>query len=462
MSARLRRLVVVLYGCRAGVIERGQGTLTFTYDEGYLAQGRATPLSLSMPLGRTPYPNRLVEAHLRGLLPDNADVRQRWARYFGLKDRDTFGLIAALGQDAPGGALYLPEDSWEQDLAATGRLEPVGEPEIAERLRRLRADAGDWLGDDEHWSLAGVQSKFTLRATDGGWAYPHGVEPSTHIVKPGISHIPGQALTEHVSQRALGTLGLIVAPTQYVEFEDQPAIVVTRFDRVVRDGTLLRVHQEDLCQAFGLDPARKYEADRGPGVARIADLLRTASGEDAVGGFARAVIANHLLGAPDAHAKNYSLLLAGPTTRLAPLYDVASGLLADREGALRYRKGAMSIGGERAFGQVHGRHWDAFAARCGLPPQQVRDWVRQTAATLPDALTDAIGSVPRTARHRQELSTVLVPRVVALGRIAVSALDEPEPLRRTGPDPAETIAAAALGAAGRPAQGQPGDNSTWG
>ena len=308
------RLVVVLYGRRVGEIERRAGSLRFTYDDDYLALPVATPLSLSMPLTGTTYTNRFVEAHLRGLLPDNDDVRRRWAQHFGLRDRDTFGLIAAIGSDAAGGALFIPEEKYPEALDE-GSVTPVTDAQIAERLRRLRADSTDWLGDEEHWSLAGAQSKFTLRALGHDWGIAHGSEPSTHIVKPGISSIPAQALIEHVSMLAVTSMGLGVAATRYMEFEDQPAIVVTRFDRRERNGRWERIHQEDLCQAFALDPSRKYERDGGPGARRIADLLRNTSGPEAVERFGRAVVANYLLGAPDAHAKNYAMLLTDASVR---------------------------------------------------------------------------------------------------------------------------------------------------
>ena len=83
-----------------------------------------------------------------------------------------------------------------------GWVEPVSDAAIAERLRRLREDPTDWLGADERWSLAGAQSKFTLRDIGDGWGLAHGSEPSTHIIKPGISTIAGQALIEHVTSRS--------------------------------------------------------------------------------------------------------------------------------------------------------------------------------------------------------------------------------------------------------------------
>jgi serine/threonine-protein kinase HipA len=432
------RLIVVLYGRVAGVVERTGGLLTFAYDDDYRGLSLATPLSLSMPLTGARYTNRAVEAFLRGLLPDNDDVRRRWAAHFGLRDRDTFGLIAAIGSDAAGGAQFIPEGDFPSALGE-GSVEPISDTAIAERLRRLREDSTDWLGADEHWSLAGAQSKFTLRVIDDGWGIAHGSEPSTHIVKPGISTIRGHALIEHVTMAAAAAMGLRVATTQYVGFEDQPAIVVTRFDRRERDGVWERIHQEDLCQAFGLDPSRKYESDRGPGIARIARLLRDTVGQSAVDDFGRAVVANYLLGAPDAHAKNYSVMLAASAVQLADLYDMSSSLTATRDGQLRYPQGAMSIGGERAFGELRGRNWTRFATGLAVPAPTVREWVLALADRAPQAVSDAIRALPAGRRREPELR-LLARRVRLLSKLTLRDIDDMSSGRHAGPSGSETLA----------------------
>ena len=61
--------------------------------------------------------------------------------------------------------------------------------------------------------------------------------------------------------------------------------------------------------------------------------------------FADALIWNWLIAGTDAHAKNYSLLLAGAQVRLAPLYDVASALPYPDLHVRRLRF-AMKIGGD--------------------------------------------------------------------------------------------------------------------
>ena len=58
---------------------------------------------------------------------------------------------------------------------------------------------------------------------------------------------------------------------------------------------------------------------------------------------------NAIIGAPNAHAKNYSLVLGkGTNAALAPMYDVASGLAY--ESMRRRARLAMSVGGENRVG----------------------------------------------------------------------------------------------------------------
>lgn len=419
-------LAFALYGHRAGLITRRGATLRLTYDTTYAESRDATPLSLSMPVGAgNSWGNRFVEAHLRGLLPDHADVRARWAARFGLRDRDTLGLVAAIGTDVAGGAVFASPDDLDDVLSRPGGWEPAPDARIARRLRELRSDPAAWHEDQDHWSLAGGQAKFTLALRRGRWGVATGSSPSTHIVKPGIGHIPAQALTEHVSMRALALAGLDVATSSFHLFEDQPAILVERFDRrTMPDGRVLRVHQEDLLQALALDPARKYEDDHGPTLQTIANLLRNHLDEDGMRSFATQVIANTVLGAPDAHAKNYGLLLAGSTVRLAPAYDVSTGLMGDATGRLRYRRYAHAIGGERRIGEVTGRNWDRFARILGLDPQWVRTRVAELATTLPQGFARAVDELDPATPGLDTVGGLVLPRVEALATHTLELLDD--------------------------------------
>jgi serine/threonine-protein kinase HipA len=92
-----------------------------------------------------------------------------------------------------------------------------------------------------------------------------------------------------------------------------------RYDRRLERRRWRRIHQEDLCQAFGLPPSRKYESEGGPGVRQIAELIRNQSIDPQrdVESFAEALAFNWLIAGTDAHAKNYSLLLGPKGSRPA-------------------------------------------------------------------------------------------------------------------------------------------------
>src|SRR5690606_28552404 len=145
------------------------------------------------------------------------------------------------------------------------------------------------------------------------WGLPAGSTPSTHILKPGIPEYREQALNEHVCVSLARSLGLPAARTELRSFDDHRAIVVERFDRRRTSRGVERVHQEDLCQALAVSPSQKYQDDGGPAIPRIVELFRRVQTKDradvTVRRYLLSVAFNWLIAAPDAHAKNYSILL---------------------------------------------------------------------------------------------------------------------------------------------------------
>lgn len=414
----VKSLDVRLYGERIGMVEQdAKGRVSFTYDSDAVRGGMRVPLSISMPLGTPTYSPSTIVPFLEGLLPDNEDVREAWGLKFGVSPRNAFALLAHIGRDCAGAVEFLRED--ELDLGGSAEL--VSDSEIGQRLRDLARDPTGWQVSGEKWSLAGAQSKFTLaRSRDGQWTKALGPEPSTHIVKPGISDYRDQALVEHVSMRTAGAVGLRVAKTEYREFDGVAALVVTRFDRRrARDGSIVRVHQEDMCQALAVYPRSKYEASKGPKAADIARVLRDNStdGEGDVWEFTQALIFNYLIGAPDAHAKNYSVMHAPGLTRITPLYDVASALAYEAKGNSEIDQAAMSIGGQRRFGTVHGRHWDRLARQLKVDDGRLRDEVTRQAGVIPAAFADEL-----ECQNAAELRDRLMPKLEHLCAATITQL----------------------------------------
>ena len=201
--------------------------------------------------------------------------------------------------------------------------------------------------------MGGNQGKFALAMRKGQWCSCQGSAATTHIFKNGVLGYKLQALNEFVCMRTAAACGIDAADVVYEFFEDEPALVVSRYDRVESDGNVKRLHFEDVCQALSVMPSMKYTSDGGPTARDLVRLLAT-TGDAArrnLMAFTEQLFFNCLIGAPDAHAKNYSLGL-GPNglARLAPMYDVASALAY--EGMERTGRLAMAIGGENRFGRV--------------------------------------------------------------------------------------------------------------
>lgn len=380
----MKDLAVFLAGQRAGTISQAAG-LTFRYEEEYRSLPDATPLSLSMPLSRAEHGNRVTLSWVNGLLPADREVRTRIAERGGVRATNPVALLSVIGLDCPGAVQVAPVDRAE-DVHRPIDLVEVDEDWIGARLAHLRRDEAAWQIADERWSIGGGQSKFTLtRGDDGRWFDPRGAAASTHIIKPGVPTARLQALNEHVSLLTLRALNIAAAHSEYLTFAGQSAIVVRRFDRRPGGDGVARVHAEDLCQSLGNQTT--YERYGGPTAREIVALLRS----HAPGGperFAEALMATYLLGSPDGHARNYSVLLAGPRAVLAPLYDVASSLPYDiaGEGVMHQRKVAISIGGERTFGLVGPEQWQRFFSANSIESGWGFERLRSLAQQLPDAL----------------------------------------------------------------------------
>jgi len=393
-------LLVVLHGEVVGELERAtpHSEPIFRYSTAYLASG-TVPLSLRLPPRAEAYPARLVTPYIEGLLPENEATRNDWASRLRLANSDAFSLLSRMGWDCPGAVQFTPPDKINTMRARGSMLRPVSERKIGDRLRALRTDEASWALPDEHWSLAGQQSKFALVSRDGRWYRATGAAATTHILKPGIGRLRHQALVEHATMRAAALAGVEVVNSDYREFDGEPAIVIERFDRLNADGEVIRLHQEDFCQAVGRMPAFKYEAPRGPGLKDMNRVIRSASADvrrDAER-LLDFVAINYVAGAPDGHSKNIALLLLPDQVRVAPLYDLSSAFpYKPSRGTLEV---AVSIGGRRKLGEVQPRHWAEAARVLGLPPRYVHDRVYDLADRFPAAFTSALEAIGTDAAH---------------------------------------------------------------
>lgn len=373
MSSHGEALDVYVAGELCGQLsEDRHGAVSFAYVPGY----DGAPLSTSMPVGLERYADRIVRPYLVGLLPDEASTRSAIAARYGISSNNPFRLLGVIGMDCPGAVQVCPCGSAPPVENVNCDLVKLSNGDIEGKLAAVRENAAaawvDTAAAEGHWSLGGCQAKFTLRWESGQWFDCVGAAASTHIVKPGVAGFEGQALVEFACMQLAGRIGLPVAKTEFCVFGAQPAIVIERYDRA-RDetGRVVRVHQEDFCQALGVMPDAKYAEQGGPTAPHIVKMLKT-TGERArnnVYCFILYLFFNYLIGATDAHAKNHSLMILSPDdVRIAPLYDVAS-VAPYRSLSPRKRKplrAALSIGGENRFGMLGSANVEKMVRDCGL------------------------------------------------------------------------------------------------
>lgn len=365
-----------------------RGEMALQYAPAWRASALGRPLSLSLPfsLGNEPLKGPAVEHYFDNLLPDSPALRKRVAERFRTGSVEPFDLLGAIGRDCVGALQFLPEgaepeghdrvDGVELDEAAIER-------HLLEVVTPGRFGAARDPDDDFRISLAGAQEKDAFLRWNGRWMKPRGATPTTHIFKLPLGLVGGRQAdfstsvdNEWLCLQLLAAYGLPVPRAEIASFGRQRVLVVERFDRVVASDShrLLRLVQEDFCQATGTSPLRKYEADGGPGLGALFTLLQQSVDAERD---LRTLMASQLLfwmlRAPDGHAKNFSLhLLPGGRYRLAPLYDVMSAYPVMGDGpnqwSPRALKLAMALVGKNRHYEaerIQRRHFNSTARRFG-------------------------------------------------------------------------------------------------
>ncbi len=402
-------LRVYLNNRRVGTFSReASGAISFAYHEDWVGWEHALPVSLSMPLRETPYRGEPVAAVFENLLPDSDRLRRLVAERVGARGIDAYSLLAKIGHDCVGALQFVPGDDPLPGGANQLEGEAVDEAAIEKVLTGLhQAPLGLDRDDAFRISVAGAQEKTALLWCDGRWIKPHGTTPTTHIIKTQIGELPGgidlsdSVENEYFCLKLVEAFGLPVNATAIETFGETKALVIERFDRRwTRDGRLLRLPQEDCCQALSVPPTLKYQSEGGPSMVDVLELLKgsdTPTGDQDI--FFKAQIIFWLIGATDGHAKDFSVFLSpGGGYRMTPLYDIvtAQPALVARQIERKQMKMAMSVGNSRhyRFDQIHGRHFVQTAMRAGMSKNRATAIVEEIAAKAPEALEAASRNLP--------------------------------------------------------------------
>jgi serine/threonine-protein kinase HipA len=403
-------LYAYMNGIRVGSLTReANRTLVFTYDNDWLTRKGARPISLSMPLTEIPYKGHIVDCYFDNLLPDNDVIRKRIQARFSAPSENCFDLLSYIGADCIG-ALQLLIQSKVSNIK-TVLANPINDKEIATLLKHYQtAPLGMDRETDFRISIAGAQEKTALLWHQKNWHLPQGPTPTSHIIKLPMGYIKHANidLTDSVENewlclKILSTYDLPVNYARIVNFKDVKTLVVERFDRRWDENSnwLMRLPQEDLCQALAIPPGLKYESDGGPGIQSIMNLLL--GSQNALADreqFMKSIFLFWVMGAIDGHAKNFSIFIE-PEGRykLTPLYDVISAypIAAKRQIEWRAMKIAFSLKGKSRhylWDTIQIRHWLSTAAQCQFSERMMQNIIDDVFDNMDQVINRVADSLP--------------------------------------------------------------------
>lgn len=410
-------LHVYIDAAKVGVLS---GEYFFTYEPGWLGSEAPIPLSLSLPLQIEPFPPEAAKAFFSNLLPEG-QLRDHFASKHRVSPDDDFGLLAALGGDCAGALALYPGGP---DYAFEAKP-PSYRPFTSDELRQLLDEAyimdPSFLGEEERTrlSLAGVQDKLPVAILGDTISLPLDGSPSTHILKPPNHRFPTLVENEAFCMALARVMGLQVPNTSMLKIGEKNLVyLIERYDRQVdKSGGLVRIHQEDFCQATGKSYRLKYEEKGGPGfhdcfqiVGRcrnpLADRIKLLN----------LAIFNYLICNADCHAKNTSVLYdSGPNPSLAPFYDlVCTGIYPQLSSQL-----AMAIGGSYDPREITAKSWADFAEQAGIRSSKpVMDTLSKMATALPGKAAEVAKTM--TAQYGESPAyPLIVEKIMQRAEVAI-------------------------------------------
>lgn len=346
----------------------------FQYDEKYLADKEAAPISLSLPLRKEEFSPQRTRNYFDGLLPEGF-IRRTVAQWMHFDEKDYLSILHRLGQECLG-AVRISEKEEEPEAS----YQEISAEQV-KALAEEGATKSVELVTKAHLSLTGASGKVGLYYDPQGekWYLPHGTAPSTHIVKQSHVRLNAIVTNEQLALTAAKICGIPI-PSSFIITaggrEDGDVLFATdRYDRYFPEksrrtiGGLpvpLRLHQEDFAQAMGIAAEDKYEKPGEDYLRRMFEILRRYSSDPIADQLVLwdMLVFHCLIGNTDAHLKNFSLLYDASmrTVRLAPAYDIISTTIYESS----TREMAFAIGGVRTIDEVTRETFREAAKQVGL------------------------------------------------------------------------------------------------
>ena len=352
-----------------------KGRVQFQYSQEWLENTGRT-ISLSLPCRKEKYPPGISTAFFENLLPESS-ARSILAYNHRFDKKDTFAFLEHFGQDCAGALSIIPEQ--EEPDFAPGRYENI-DSALIDALDKIQANPQNHQLYPEmknaRLSIAGAQDKLPVFIGTGHFYLPlNSGSATTHIIKPVSPYFPDIQRNEAFCMDLAQCAGLKVPQSQLMKIGGHELFAIERYDRKKAGGNIVRVHQEDFCQAMGMPPNRKYQEKGGPGFfqcRKLVDEYLSDKGFETRFNMVSIAAFNYLIGNHDAHGKNYSII-HDDTVRLAPFYDLVSTQIYPN----LETKFAMAIGQTYRHDRIKAHSFEAFAKDMKIRPGKLAQIIDQ-------------------------------------------------------------------------------------
>jgi len=415
---RLNKLNIWMNGEYVGYWSKKSGIEELQYDKSWVKSVRGRPLSLSLPFtpGNQKHRGDSVKFYFDNLLPDSTDIRERLALKFDSRSTSPFDLLAELGRDCVGAIQLLPPEDIPKDIKSI-QFKALSEKDVANILKK--AVSSNPFGDTDtdtdgelRISLAGAQEKTALLWHKNQWCKPIGSTPTTHIFKLPLGLVGDMKAdmkesveNEWLCSKIVTAFGLPVAHCDIAQFKDKKVLIVERFDRKysLDKSWIIRLPQEDMCQAKAISPLKKHQKDGGLGITecmKILDGSNTPTIDKQI--FFKAQIIFWLLMATDGHSKNFSIRHTSRNKyELTPLYDILSvhPIIGPRNDqiAIQKAKMAMAIKGSKNYysiKKIQRRHYIQHAKAVGISALEAEKMIKDIIDSVEQVANDIYKIIP--------------------------------------------------------------------
>lgn len=275
----------------------------------FLENKKFDKLSYCIPKTNKTYSGVNLPAFFAGLLPEGLRLKAL-VQNLKTSEDDLFTLLAATGKKTIG-------DIYTETSHVANSKQKVIDLKNTD-FYELFENSFTSFGDD---AISGVQEKISSSMI----SFPVGVakKDKLYILKLNPKDKPNLIFNEQQCLTLAEKCGFKVNKSKIVyDKNNNPGLLIERFDRKINNDEIQMIHQEDACQFLDRYPADKYRLSFNDICSRVNELATAPKIE--ILKLIQLYLFSYFIGNGDLHAKNISLQTEPGTNRVkaTPAYDL--------------------------------------------------------------------------------------------------------------------------------------------